>query len=267
MDISNWYTGDATFDTVLAIGLIFAAFTLLAGPFQQSPYGRFASDSFGLNLNPKLGWWLMEIPATASFLWFFLTSDSSGWTVTTLLLAGIWMLHYGNRGWFFPLSIRVAKGTKSSFSLMVMALGMFVTGIHAYLHARWFTEFGTHLTPEWLTDPRFIIGILVYALGFFLIVTSESVVRNLRNPNPGPDEPRYKIPYGYGYRFVSSPQYLGELLAWSGLAIFTWGLPGVMILLISAGNLTPRAFATHKWYKEKFADYPNNRKALIPYVI
>ena len=82
-----------------------------------------------------------------------------------------------------------------------------------------------------------------------------------------PDEPRYRIPYGFGYRWVSSPQYLGELIAWSGLTIFTWGLPGVVILLISAGNLVPRAVATHKWYREKFSDYPPKRKALIPFVI
>lgn len=267
MSISNWYTGDAAFDTVLAIGLIFAVFTIIAGPFQQSPYGRFASDSFGVNLNPKLGWWLMEIPATVSFLFFFLTSDSANWQITTLFLGALWMVHYGNRGWFFPLSIRVAKGTKSSFSLMVMGMGMFVTAIHAYLNATWFTSLGKHLTPEWLSDPRFIIGLCIYAVGLFLILTSEYVVRNLRSANPSPDEPRYKIPQGFGYNFVSSPQYLGELTAWAGFAILTWGLPGVMIFLISFGNLTPRAFATHKWYKEKFADYPKNRKALIPFVI
>ncbi len=263
----NWYTGDTTFDTVLTIGLAFAAFTIIAGAFAQSPYGRFASDQYGINLNPKLGWWLMEIPATAVFLWFFLNSNSEAWTVTTLLLAGIWMLHYGNRGWFFPLSIRVAKGTKSSFSVLVMSLGMFVTAIHAYLNATWFTQLGTHLTSDWLSDPRFILGIAVYALGFFIIVTSESVVRNLRDPNPKPGDSQYKIPYGYAYRFVSSPQYLGELTAWLGFSIFTWGLPGVMIFLISAGNLVPRAFATHKWYQEKFPDYPKNRKALIPFII
>ena len=267
----TWYTGDSTFDTVLAIGLGFAAFTIIAGAFAQSPYGRFASDSYGINLNPKLGWWLMEIPATASFLWFYLQSDSANWTVTTLFLGGLWMLHYGNRGWFFPLSIRVAPGAKSSFSFMVMAMGMFVTGIHAYLNATWFTSLGKHLTPEWLSDPRFIIGLMVYAVGLFLILTSESVVRNLRDKNPAAapkeGESRYKIPYGYGYKWVSSPQYLGELIAWAGFSILTWGLPGVMIFLISAGNLVPRALGTHKWYKEKFDNYPTNRKALIPYVL
>jgi 3-oxo-5-alpha-steroid 4-dehydrogenase 1 len=263
----NWYTGDTTFDTVLTIGLAFAAFTIVAGAFAQSPYGRFASDKYGINLNAKLGWWLMEIPATASFLWFYLNSDSASWTVTTLFLGGLWMLHYGNRGWFFPLSIRVAPNSKSSFSFMVMSMGMFVTAIHAYLNAEWFTRFGKHLTPEWLTDPRFIIGLCIYALGFFLIVTSEHVVRNLRSAEPKPDEPKYKIPRGFGYNWVSSPQYLGELIVWAGFSILTWGLPGVMIFLISAGNLVPRAFGTHKWYKEKFPEYPANRKALIPYVL
>lgn len=264
----NWYTGNTTFDTVLTIGLVFALLTIVSAPFADSPYGRFASDQWGgINLNPKLGWWLMEIPATVVFFWFFL-SGGPNWGITALVLGAIWALHYGNRGWFFPLSIRVAKNRRSTFSVIVMALGMFVTGIHGYLNAQWFTEFGTHLRLAWLTDPRFIIGVIIYACGLGLIVHSEAVVRNLRAPGgKSSGQSDYKIPYGGGYRFVSSPQYLGELVAWAGFSIFTWGLPGVMIFLISAGNLVPRAFTTHRWYKEKFSDYPANRKALIPYVL
>lgn len=262
----SWYTGDPVFDTVLAIGLAFAVVTFLGSVFAPAPYGRFAQGG-GINLHPKLGWWLMEIPATVVFLVFFLASDTDAWTVTTLVLGGIWILHYGNRGWFFPLTIRAAPGARSSFSLMVMAMGMFVTGIHGYLHALWFTEYGTHLTPDWLTDARFLIGLAIYALGLLLILTSESVMRNLREPNPPADAPRYRIPYGWGFRWVSSPQYLGEIVAWTGFAIFTWGLPGVMILLITASNLVPRALATHRWYREQFPDYPAQRRALIPYVV
>lgn len=272
----TWYTGNPTFDTVLTVGLAFALFTIVAAPFANSPYGRFASEQWGgINLNPKLGWWLMEIPATVVFLWFFLANAAS-WNITALVLAAFWVLHYGNRGWFFPLSIRVARDRRSTFSLVVMALGMFVTGIHGYLNATWFTRFGEHLTADWLTDPRFIVGVIIYLAGFLLIVHSEAVVRALRDPakqgaGPGSGQESgqrdYKIPYGGGYRFVSSPQYLGELIAWAGFSIFTWGLPGVMIFLISAGNLVPRALATHRWYKEKFPDYPANRKALIPYVV
>jgi 3-oxo-5-alpha-steroid 4-dehydrogenase 1 len=236
---------------------------VLGSLFVQSPYGRFASDKYGINLNPRLGWWLMGIPATAVFVWFYVQGPRAA-EAMPLLLALVWMIHYGNRGWFFPLSIRVAPGRRSSFSVMVMAMGMFVTAIHGYLNATFFTEFAPHLTNDWFTDPRFLVGLVIYYSGFFLIVRSESIVRNLRD-RAGVGG--YRIPYGGAYRWVSSPQYLGELTAWAGFALMTWGLPGVMIFLISAGNLVPRAFATHKWYREKFPDYPPERKALIPYVV
>jgi len=47
----------------------------------------------------------------------------------------------------------------------------------------------------------------------------------------------------------------------------TWSLAGVFILGISAANLVPRAFATHRWYRDKFPDYPRHRRALIPFVL
>lgn len=264
----TWYTGDPVFDTVLTIGFAFAALVIAIGFFMQSPYGRFASeDAGGVNLNPKLGWWLMELPASVSFLVFF-AWHWPAWNVTALVLAAIWVIHYANRGWFFPLAIRVAPGRRSTFNISVMILGMLVVGIHGYLNATWFTIYGDHLDADWLTDPRFIIGLLIYIVGLGLILHSEHVVRNLRpRSNQASGGSEYRIPYGGGFRFVTSPQYLGELLAWIGFTVFTWGLPGVLIFLITAGNLVPRAFATHTWYQEKFPDYPAGRKALIPYVV
>jgi hypothetical protein len=29
----------------------------------------------------------------------------------------------------------------------------------------------------------------------------------------------------------------------------------------------PRAVAHHRWYREKFPDYPSERKAIFPYVL
>lgn len=139
--------------------------------------------------------------------------------------------------------------------------------MHGYLNGSFFShdyldQYGT----QWLTDPRFLIGVVVYLAGFSLLVRSEWIVRNLRDKNdPGATE--YRIPFGGGFRFVSSPAYLGELVAWAGFALLTWSLAGVVIFLITAGNLVPRALATHRWYREKFADYPRERKALVPYLI
>ena len=36
---------------------------------------------------------------------------------------------------------------------------------------------------------------------------------------------------------------------------------------ISAANLIPRAITTQRWYREKFPDYPKERKALIPGIL
>ncbi len=262
----DWYTDNSTYDTVLTIALVFAAFVIVGGLFMQSPYGRFGATARGVNLNPRLGWWLMEIPATVVFAVFYLTGPCR-LNATPLVLAAIWLMHYGNRGWFFPLSIRQVPGKRSSFNISVLVLGMAVTSMHGYLNGAFFSHDYKHqYGTGWLTDPRFLVGVIVYLCGFILLVSSESIVRNLRDKqNPGATE--YKVPYGGGFRFVTSPAYLGELVAWAGFALLTWSLAGVVIFLITAGNLVPRAFATHKWYREKFPDYPAERKALIPGVI
>jgi hypothetical protein len=31
-------------------------------------------------------------------------------------------------------------------------------------------------------------------------------------------------------------------------------------------NLVPRAIATHAWYRKKFADYPPERRILVPFI-
>ncbi|WP_216909658.1 methyltransferase [Nocardia noduli] len=265
----DWYTGDSAYDTVLAVAFAFAAFVLVGGLFTQSPYGRFATAKLGFNLPPKLGWWLMEIPATVVFAVFYLGGPQR-FEPVPLVLAAIWLLHYGNRGWFFPLSIRQVPGKRGSFNISVLAMGMFVTAVHGYLNGAFFShDYRNQYDTDWFTDPRFLVGVVIYLCGFTLLVRSESIVRNLRDKaDPSSAQStEYRIPYGFGFRYVTSPAYLGELIAWAGFALLSWSLAGVVILLITAGNLVPRAFATHRWYRERFADYPAERKALIPYVI
>lgn len=257
----TWYTGDSVYDTVLTVGFAFAAFVAISALFVQSPYGRFASEKLGVSLDPRLGWWLMELPATVVFLVFFALGERHD--VVPMVFAAIWCIHYANRGWFFPLTIRTTPGQKGSFSITVVLAGWFVTGMHGFLNAQWFTDFGDHLTTEWLTDPRFLVGLAVYYSGYFLVLHSERVVRTLRD-TPGP---RYRIPFGGGFKLVTNPAYLGELVGWAGFALMTWSLAGVLIFCISAANLIPRAFQNHRWYLEKFDDYPKDRKVLVPYVL
>jgi protein-S-isoprenylcysteine O-methyltransferase Ste14 len=68
------------------------------------------------------------------------------------------------------------------------------------------------------------------------------------------------------YRWVSCPNYLGEIIEWLGWAIATWSLPGLAFAVWVAANLIPRARAHHAWYQEHFSEYPPGRKALLPHV-
>ena len=68
----NWYTGNTVYDTVLFLGFIFVLLIIIGAKLTQSPYGIFGSRKMGINLHPKAGWILMELPATL-FLSFSLS--------------------------------------------------------------------------------------------------------------------------------------------------------------------------------------------------
>lgn len=262
----TWYTGDSTYDTVLAAALGFALLVAVVAPFVPSPYGRFASERLGFALDPRLGWFLMELPATVSFLVFFLSGPHRLEPVPLFFL-GLWLLHYSNRGFFFPFSMRVPRGAKASFGVLVMSMGWLVTTTHGFLSGRFVSTLAGY-GPEWFSDPRFLAGLLLYGSSLALNVHSDAIVRNLRTREEVLSGAKvYRIPTGGLFRWVSSPAYLTELTAWAGFALCTWSLAGVFIFAISAANLVPRAFSTHRWYRERFPDYPAERKALVPFVI
>ena len=113
---------------------------------------------------------------------------------------------------------------------------------------------------DWLLDPRFILGVILFVVGYVINRWADNTLRELRQPG----ESGYKIPYGGLYRYISCPNYFGEILEWFGWAIATWSLPGLAFAVWTFANLTPRAWSHHKWYHAEFSEYPLKRKALIP---
>jgi steroid 5-alpha reductase family enzyme len=107
---------------------------------------------------------------------------------------------------------------------------------------------------------HFVLGMLVFVAGFLLHVHSDRIIRNLRRPG----EAGYRIPQGGMFRWVSSPHYLGEIIQWTGWAILTWSWAGVAFALFTFCNLAPRAISNHRWYRERFAEYPDRRRILVP---
>ena len=154
----TWYTGDPTYDTVLTLAFVLVVLVFMGAAFMKSPYGRFASDKWGINLSPRLGWFLMELPAMLSFVFFYFQGRNR-FEIVPLFFLFVWVVHYGNRGFVFPYLIRSPKGSTASFSITIVVMGWLVTTTHGYLNAVFISDLGTHFGLDWLSDPRFIIGI------------------------------------------------------------------------------------------------------------
>jgi len=238
------------------IGVAAATFVTLL--FVAAPYGRHMRAGWGPMLHRTVGWVLMELPAVIVPLAFFLVSDRTCNPVAIAFLA-LWMLHYVNRGLVYPF--RLAGGIPQ-MPLSIAAMGFFFNLVNGWLQGRCLFFLGPEHDTTWLADPRFLLGTAMFLGGFVLNQHSDQVLRNLRRPG----ETGYRIPFGGGYRFVSCPNYLGELTEWAGFALLTWSSSGLLFLLWTSANLVPRARAHHRWYVEKFSDYPKERKAILPFV-
>jgi 3-oxo-5-alpha-steroid 4-dehydrogenase 1 len=243
-------------------GLIIGWFALSAVTFGAlltiaAPYGRHARAGWGPSVGPRLGWVLMECPAVfGMILWFYL-GDRSLASVSAGFL-GLWLWHYVYRTFVFSALIRGGR----PMPLVIALMGFVFNLANSYLNGRWLFSLGPVHAPTWLTDPRFFAGAALFFAGFAIHVHSDHVLRSLRRPDDPPGA--YRIPEGGLFRWVSAPNYLGELLQWLGWALATWSISGLAFLTWTAANLLPRALANHRWYRERFPEYPRRRRALIP---
>lgn len=242
----------------LSAVLLAAAVVFLVLMFVSAPYGKQERDGWGPGIGMRLGWFVLELPSFACMGWFFLQGEH--WqNAAPLVLFALWQLHYFHRTFIYPLRLRVKPGAK--YRVVLLVPGMAFNAANGALNGWFLSQLGEHLHgAAWLTDPRFIGGLLLFAAGFALAKHSDAVLRNLRKPG----ETGYRIPYGGAYRWVSCPNYLGEMLQWSGFAIASWSLPGLAFVLFTAANLVPKAISSHRWYREHFSDYPADRKAVFP---
>lgn len=245
------------YQILLIISLIIATGAFVALFFFTAPYGRHARRGWGPLLPNWLGWMLMEAVSPISMLVLFFIGDAPKTAATWTFLL-MWEAHYVQRSFIYPFLLRDGK-KKMPLAIPLMAAG-FNLG-NAYLNGRYLFHFSEdRYAVEWLLDPRFLVGTCLFVGGFVINRWADNVLRNLRKPG----ETGYKIPYGGLYRYISCPNYFGEILEWFGWAIATWSLSGLTFAIWSVANLVPRAWSHHKWYFEEFREYPQGRKALIP---
>jgi 3-oxo-5-alpha-steroid 4-dehydrogenase 1 len=174
------------------------------------------------------------------------------------ILLGLFLLHYVNRSFIFPLLIRGGKPTPFVIFLLAFIFCVF----NGYLQCRYLATYAVY-PSNWITDPRFVIGVLLFFAGMGINIHSDSILRNLRKPG----ETTYKIPRGGMFELISGANFFGEILEWGGFALASWSVVGLAFFVYTMSNIGPRAYHHHQWYKSKFEDYPKNRKAIIPFIL
>jgi hypothetical protein len=238
--------------------IFLAGVTCLALLSITAPYGRHQRSGWGPTLPNRVGWLLMELPAVVLFAWIYLQGEHRFDSVPLVFLA-LWEIHYVHRALIFPFRLRTS-GKRMAVCIAGLAVAFNI--LNAYVNARWISHFGSYGT-DWLLDPRFSIGVALFLLGFGINLKADRMLLGLRKPG----ETDYKLPRGWLYEYVTCPNYLGEIIEWFGFALATWSLAGLAFALYTAANIGPRAFANRRWYRERFPDYPPQRKALIPYLL
>lgn len=222
----------------------------------KAPYGRHARTGWGPSIPNRLGWILMETPSVLVMACLFLMADVRG--PCSWIFLGIWQAHYIHRAWVFPFRVR---GTPGRMPLFIAVSGLSFNLVNAFINGAWLFLLSNRADPSWLGDPRFISGVVLFGIGFVINLVSDTHLLTLRAENRGYQIPRHPL-----FRHISCPNYLGEIMEWTGWALATWSLPGLAFAIWTFCNLAPRARSHHRWYQENFSDYPPARKALFPKV-
>ena len=249
-------TPNMAYSILLGFSFILAGAVFVTLFFVSAPYGRHSRRGWGALIPNRLGWLIMEAPSALGFALLFWTGSAAKNEVMLIFLC-LWEAHYIHRAFIYTFSI--TEGTKQMPALvMFMAFGFNIG--NAFVNGWYIFSLSGGYPAEWLKDPRFLLGISIFLAGYGINRWADFKLRRLRKPG----ETGYSIPYGGLFRWISCPNYFGEIIEWAGWAIATWSLPGLAFAVWTFANLAPRARAHHAWYRQRFPAYPEERKALLP---
>ena len=205
-----------TFQIFLWVMSAVALAVFIALYFVKAGYGMFRTASWGISINNKLAWVLMEAPVFIVMfgLW---GKSGAGFSIPVYLFFLLFQLHYLQRAFVFP----------------------------------------------YLLKPHALLGIILFFAGMLVNLHSDYVIRHLRKPG----DTKHYLPGKGLYRYVTSANYFGELVEWTGFAILTASPAAWVFVWWTFANLVPRADAIHRRYREEFGDEAvGKRKRIIPFL-
>lgn len=224
-----------------------------------APYGRHASRNWGPMIPNRLGWIIMELPSLITFILFFLLGPNQ-MSIPLLVFFLLYTIHYTNRSIVFPFRTHTSR---KLMPLLIIVIAIFFNLVNGFINGYYFGTISGGYAREWLYDIRFILGGILFLTGMAINIHSDNTLLSLRKASRN----GYAIPRGGFFKYISCPNFFGEILEWTGFAIMTWSPAALAFAVWSFVNLVPRALDHHRWYRKKFQDYPPGRKAIIPFLL
>ena len=251
----------STFHIFLAVMAIVAVFVFLGLYFVDAGYGKFYNPRWGPTVDNHLGWFLMEVPVFVAMLVLWWCSDRRTDGVRLVFLV-LFEIHYFHRSFIFP---RQMHG-HSRMPWAIVIMGALFNTLNAFMQGGWifYVSPADRYPSSWLLSLPFIAGTLLFFAGMYINIQSDGIIRNLRKPG---DTAHY-LPQGGLFRYVTSANYFGEWMEWTGFAILTWSWAGAVFSLWTFANLAPRAARIYDLYSREFPEQLDTRKVkrIVPFI-
>ena len=235
----------------------------------RAPYGRHASLSaaryFGPTVPPRAAWIFQESWSVTVPLVLLLSADAHARELCLASAANVALLvmfvgHYAYRAFVYPLRMH---STAARMPIGLCLLATTFVAFNGYVQGRAWSALDALAVDSAASVVCIVCGTGTWALGLAINLHSDAVLRGLRRPG----EVGYRVPTGGAFEYVSCANYFGEIVEWSGYALASGGrLPAVAFAFFTFANLAPRAHHHHSWYKAKFDEYPNHRRAVLPFL-
>ena len=250
-----------SFNTFLLVMAVVAVVVFLSLYFVDAGYGKFYRPSWGPSLDNHLGWFLMEVPVFLAMLvlWWF---SERRWDPVRLVMLLLFEAHYFQRSFIFPRQLR----GHSRMPWSIVAMGALFNTLNALMQGGWlfYVSPADYYPASWLTSLPFLSGTAVFLAGMYINIQSDSIIRNLRQPG----DTAHHFPQGGMFRYVTSANYFGEWMEWTGFALLTWSWAGAVFSLWTFANLCPRAARIHRLYSQEFPEQMESLKPkrFIPFI-
>lgn len=220
--------------------------------FITPAYGMTFNTRWGMSVNSRLGWIIMELPVFLLMSLLYLISmyyNIKSFNIVTCIIFLLFQIHYLERTFIFPSLMR----TSSKMPISIIALGAIFNSCNAFMQGGWLFFFSpANAYPvSWLYSPRFIIGILLFFVGMIINIRSDELIRKLRKDN---NDTNYYIPRGGLFKYINSANYFGEIIEWIGFAILCGSNAGWVFVCWTIANIVPRAAAVHERYTQFFGE-------------